>query len=79
MRNRRLLFVRGGQTECNCLNISSPNRQIELDILKTILIIAVVLYYLGNIKNGYLGVEIFFVVSSYNFAKKRSIRTLKKT
>ena len=45
-------------------------RRRSLDVLKTISIVAVVLYHLGVVKNGYLGVEAFFVVSGYSFAKR---------
>ena len=38
-----------------------------LDLLKSIAILGVVLFHSGFIKNGYLGVEIFFVVSGYLF------------
>lgn len=40
-----------------------------IDYLKTLAIISVVLYHIGVLKNGYLGVEIFFVVSGYLFMK----------
>lgn len=41
----------------------------SIDILKTIAIIAVVLYHIGLVPNGYLGVEIFYVISGYLFLK----------
>ena len=43
-----------------------------IDYLKTVAIIGVVLYHCGIIKNGYLGVEVFFVVSGYLMIKKIS-------
>ena len=44
-------------------------RNIVCDLLKAISIIAVVLYHLGFLEFGYLGVDIFLVVSGYLFAK----------
>ncbi len=46
------------------------NRSFALDLLKTISIIAVVLYHLGILQYGYLGVEVFLVISGYNFARR---------
>ena len=37
----------------------------DLDILKGIAILAVVIYHMGFLKSGYLGVDIFFVVGGY--------------
>ena len=44
-------------------------RLCALDAIKAISIIAVIFYHLGVLKNGYLGVESFFVVSGYSFAR----------
>lgn len=44
-------------------------RILVLDLLKTIAIIGVVLFHIGLVPHGYLGVEIFFVVSGFLFAK----------
>lgn len=40
-------------------------RNISIDLLKGIAIIAVVLYHLGISEYGYLGVDVFFVISGY--------------
>ncbi len=46
---------------------SMNSRNIKVDILKTLAIIAVVLYHMGSgiLPYGYLGVDIFFVISGY--------------
>ena len=46
------------------------DRRLSIDLIKTISIIAVVLYHLGILKYGYLGVEAFFLISGYNFIYK---------
>jgi len=40
-----------------------------VDYLKTIAIIGILLFHVGAIKNGYLGVEIFFVISGFLMMK----------
>lgn len=40
-----------------------------IDYLKTIAIIGVFLFHAGLIDNGYLGVEVFFVISGFLFIK----------
>lgn len=50
------------------------NRNLELDIIKGISIIAVVFYHLGVCKFGYLGVDIFFCVGGYLFCKNLNQR-----
>ena len=40
-----------------------------LDVMKAIAIIAVVLYHIGYIQYGYLGVDIFLVVNGFLLAK----------
>lgn len=53
------------------MRASQQNRSIELDVLKGIAIIAVVLYHFAGsvLPYGYLGVEIFFVISGYLLMK----------
>ena len=45
-------------------------RIIIIDFMKTLALIGVLLFHTGALDNGYLGVEIFFVISGYLFAKK---------
>lgn len=45
--------------------ISIQSRNHAIDLLKGLAIIAVVLYHLGISEYGYLGVDIFFVISGY--------------
>lgn len=40
-----------------------------IDVLKAIAIIAVVLYHIGYMQYGYLGVDIFLVVNGFLLAK----------
>lgn len=40
-----------------------------IDVLKAIAIIAVVLYHIGYMKYGYLGVDVFLVVNGFLLAK----------
>lgn len=49
-----------------------PNRVEGLDILKGIAIISVVLYHAGIMSYGYLGVDIFLVISGYLTTKSIS-------
>lgn len=37
----------------------------DIDLLKGMAIIAVVLYHIGILKSGYLGVDIFFVINGF--------------
>lgn len=46
------------------MNTASTYRH-DLDLLKGIAIIAVILYHAGWCKSGYLGVDVFFVISGY--------------
>lgn len=45
------------------------NRSYRIDSLKSIAIIAVVLYHFGGLTYGYLGVDIFLVISGYFMMK----------
>lgn len=47
--------------------LNSPSRDYGIDLLKTFAIIAVVLYHLGGgiLPYGYLGVDVFLVISGY--------------
>lgn len=49
-----------------------------IDVLKAIAIIAVVLYHIGYMQYGYLGVDIFLVVNGFLLAKAfREMSTLR--
>lgn len=39
----------------------------DIDALKGIAIIAVVLFHLGFLKSGYLGVDLFFVINANQY------------
>ena len=47
------------------MEIARSNRRNDIDALKGISIIAVILYHLGLLRSGYLGVDIFFVISGF--------------
>lgn len=44
-------------------------RNLKIDIIRTVAIIAVILYHLGVLPYGYLGVDVFLVVSGYFMMK----------
>lgn len=46
-------------------SLNMIQRRNDLDILKAIAIIAVVLYHVGWLGTGYLGVDIFFAVNGF--------------
>lgn len=48
----------------------NKERNRRLDYIKGIAIIAVVLYHLGILKSGYLGVDIFFVINGFLLVPK---------
>lgn len=50
-----------------------------LDVLKAVAIIAVVLYHVGYMQYGYLGVDIFLVVNGFLLLRAfRDMKTLKR-
>lgn len=49
--------------------MQNVSRNLKLDAMKGIAIIAVVLYHLGVMPNGYLGVDIFLVINGYLITK----------
>lgn len=49
--------------------MKSSSRNLTLDAMKGIAIIAVVLYHLGVMPNGYLGVDVFLVINGYFITK----------
>ena len=50
-------------------NANSNQRSWKFDILKAIAIIAVFFYHVGLLNNGYLGVDVFFVISGFFLMK----------
>ena len=41
------------------------NYRFDLDLLKGLSIIAVVLYHIGWLSTGYLGVDVFFAINGF--------------
>lgn len=52
------------------MKISLPHHRRDIDILKGLAIIAVVLYHAGISHNGYLGVDVFFVINGFLIVPK---------
>lgn len=51
------------------LSVGTPTRNVLLDLLKALAIVAVVLYHCGLLPYGYLGVDIFLVINGFLIAK----------
>lgn len=47
------------------MNSESILRRNDIDLLKGIAIITVVLYHIGILESGYLGVDVFFVIAGF--------------
>ena len=56
---------------------TSKTYRCDLDVLKGVAIIAVVLYHAGWCKSGYLGVDVFFVLNGY-FVVPQVIRQIEE-
>ena len=54
------------------------NRIKYFDVLKAFAILAVVLYHMGVCKSGFLGVDIFLVITGY-FTAKSIVKILKSS
>ena len=50
--------------------MNKNTHRIDLDILKGLCIIAVVLYHMGLVPSGYLGVDVFFVINGFFIVPK---------
>lgn len=55
------------------------NRFKNVDYLKTIAIFFVLLFHIGILKNGYLGVDVFFVIGGFLFARSNLSSFKEKT
>ena len=45
--------------------IESKKYRKDIDGIRAIAVLSVILFHFGNLPNGYLGVDIFFVISGY--------------
>ena len=59
-----ILCIFAASLRINHLNTTITYRH-DLDFLKGLAIMAVVLYHAGWCKSGYLGVDVFFVINGY--------------
>ena len=61
------------------MNIVSKNYRLEIDVLRAIAVIAVIVNHFSNdiMPSGYLGVDIFFVISGYVITSSISQRKSK--
>lgn len=56
---------------CDFVNMADTNKiRNDLNLLKGFAILAVVLYHMGISKSGYLGVDVFFVISGFLITPK---------
>lgn len=58
---------------------SMSTRIKTVDYLKTIAIVGIVFFHIGILGNGYLGVEVFFVISGYLFIKSTKSKIMDGT
>ena len=51
--------------QINIFQLMTNSRNIDVDALKGLAILAVVFYHIGILDSGYLGVDIFFVINGF--------------